>query len=222
MKDDIVSLPFLYFDANALHLYKGRPSDDSEALAKLFKRSEEGSIACITSSFTRSEMFNVKKKAAYIIQELASGRVDYPKIIEELRTLMHIGPDHLAEARKDIDDWFRLQVTAGRLQIGEPTDRAQIWRLVEVLMEHTSIVGTGDCIQMATAILLGCSHFITKDMHLHWCVTNELLADCDSRRNVQSALQQLTGVDELSIQAFGIKEALNDIEHSLAASRRTK
>ena len=87
-------------------------------------------------------------------------------------------------------------------------------------MAQTSIMGIGDCHHVAAAILLGCSILVTEDRHLRWCVQSELLAEGESRESVRMALRQLTGVDELSLEALAIHECRVRVEHDLKGSRQ--
>ena len=97
--------------------------------------------------------------------------------------------------------------------------RRPVWRLSEVLMEQTSIMGIGDCIHVATAVLLGCSILVSEDRHLCRCVEGELLAEGESRESVRTALRQLTGVDELSLEALAIHDCRVRVERELGGRR---
>ena len=203
----MAAIPQLYFDANSLHFYRSQRPNHAEKLNALFQHSETGTILCVTSTYTRLEMLNFAKRAAYAVQELEGGRVDLDKILEESRRALRVQSARLTTTREELDRWFEDQAAAGRLQLKNLSGRADVWRLAEILMEQTSIAGNSDCIQVATAILLGCSVFVTEDQQLRWCVEQELLAAGESRRRVEDALVALTGAADLSLQALNIHDA---------------
>lgn len=209
----------LYFDANALRLFQSqsaRRGDDVRAVNALFERRERGQIECITSSFTRLEMLNFAKRAAYAVQELDAGRVDVDKILGEIRDKPLVEAAYLERYRRTVNEWLESQVAAGRLRVSDTSGQADTWSLASVLMEYTSLDGIGDCIHLATAILEAASILVTGDQHLQRCAKRELLQEGEHRRHVLGALAHMTGVEGLTIDVLSIHEAHVAVERAVA------
>lgn len=201
MSERVGNAPILYFDTSALAYYRSqRTSKDLNEsvlgeLNSLFERSEQGIIICRTTTFTRTEMFNAAKRAAYAVQEIAAGRTDLKRILDELERPYVVQAAQLAHTREALDQWFEDQVGAGRLQLTNLNSYPDIWSLAEIIMEQTSIEGTGDCLHVAAAILLGCTTLVAQDRQLIECVQKQIFSEGQSRQRIQSALAQLTGVN---------------------------
>lgn len=210
--------PILYFDASALNYYRGKHEIHSPKLEQIFEHAENEDIACTTSTFTRAEMFNVAKRAAYVQREITLGRIDVNKIANEALHGLRLQHAELSAIRAGIDGWFRSLVERGRLRVHEPPDPSSMWRVSEVFMEQTSISGTGDCIQLAIAVLSGTSIFVTEDQQLLHCVQKEVLAEGEPRTNIEAALLALTGASELSLKAMDIHSAHVHVERQVAGA----
>lgn len=81
-------------------------------------------------------------------------------------------------------------------------------------MEQSSIAGAGDCIHVANAIFLGASVFVSDDQHLRECLAEEVLATGTCRERIEEALESLTGVRHLEMDALEIQAARRSVERS--------
>ncbi len=196
-------LAWLYLDTNTVHYYRIGRARDPQKVSKLnsiFEDAEHGRVKCATSAYTRFEMINFAKKAEYALQELEAGRTDIGKILEETRASFKVSSERMAKRCREIDEWFLEQERLGHLELLPAEDVSITWRLAETLVEQTGIAGMGDCLHVATAIVRGCSIFVTEDQSLRKGIQQELCAESSSREAVQQALFALTGSENLSIE----------------------
>ena len=222
--DQSVDLVF-YMDSNALHYRRVQRAPGNVTLVdldSLFRYAGDGYIRCVTSSFSRIEMINITKRAAYATQELSRGRTDVEQIVRELRDKMLILPAGLSCARASVDDWLAEEQATGRLRLRPMPNWDQVFGLAETLMAWTSLAGSGDCIQVAAAILVGATHFVTEDEHVRRCVAVELVAEGECRTQIRGELGGMTGTPEFSLKAVGVHEAAVEVEQYVALLRRTR
>jgi predicted nucleic acid-binding protein len=215
-------LVWLYLDTNLVHYYRIGRAKDSQLVPKLnaiFEHAEQGRVRCTTSPYARFEMINIAKKAEYALQELETGRTDITEILQETRQRFKVVTERMVKRCKDIDRWFDEQRRARRLEIRAAEDPIATWRLAEVLVEQTSITGIGDCMHVATAILLGCSIFVTDDGALLKSIEEELCTGGSSRDAVQAVLLATTGAKNLSIEPLTIHAVHARIERELNSLR---